>query len=348
MMTKGVFSFIFFILLIMLAGLYFGSKIFLPIQEKDSNEIVEIKIRNGLSVKAIADTLEKNGVIDNAKDFIFTTKFFGKVTKLKAGKYDLHRGLSPYKAMKVIVDGKISSTRVVIPEGATSYQIASLLSKKVEVDSANFIDLVNNPEFISSIGLETYSLEGYLFPNTYSFYWGIVEEEIIKTLVKEFHRNFTDSLKQEVIEKGWSVHQILTLASIIEGEAMVDSERAIISAVYHNRLKKGILLQADPTIQYIIPDGPRRLLKRDLEIDSSYNTYRYPGLPPGPVNNPGLQSILAAINPAQVDYIYFVAKGDGSHIFSRTWNEHLRAKAKFDQYRRMINRQKRMKEASRK
>jgi len=128
---------------------------------------------------------------------------------------------------------------------------------------------------------------------------------------------------------------------------MVDSERAVISAVYHNRLKKGILLQADPTIQYIIPDGPRRLLKRDLAIDSPYNTYRYAGLPPGPVNNPGLQSILAAIYPADVDYIYFVAKGDGSHIFSRTWNEHLRAKANFDQYRRMINRQKRQKEALR-
>ena len=149
-----------------------------------------------------------------------------------------------------------------------------------------------------------------------------------------------NSLSNHVFEKGWTVHQILTLASIIEGEAMVDSERAMVSAVYYNRLKQGILLQADPTIQYIIPDGPRRLLRKDLAIDSPYNTYLHPGLPPGPVNNPGLKSILAAINPAHVDYLYLVAKGDGSHIFSRTLREHQIAKQRFDEFRRMINRKK--------
>ncbi len=318
----------------------------MPLHEDASSEPILVKIKSGLSLKAIADTLEKHNIIKKSDDFIFTTKLFGNVTKLKAGAFRLNRGLSPYKAMKIIVTGKISSINVAIPEGLTSYEIASLFSKKLEIDSTKFIDLVNNPDFISSLGLNTNSLEGYLFPNTYSFYWGITAQEAIKLLVKEFHRNFTDSLKNVVLEKGWTVHQILTLASIIEGEAMVDSERSVISAVYHNRLKKGIKLQADPTIQYIIPDGPRRLLNKDLAIDSPYNTYLYSGLPPGPVNNPGLQSILAVINPEQVDYLYFVAKGDGSHIFSRSWNEHLRAKTKFDQYRRMINRQKRLREAS--
>jgi len=159
-------------------------------------------------------------------------------------------------------------------------------------------------------------------------------------LIHEFRRNVTDSLERQISEKGWTLHQIITLASIIEGEAMVDSERAIVSAVYHNRLKSGILLQADPTIQYIIPDGPRRLLNKDLAIDSPYNTYRYIGLPPGPVNNPGIKSILAALNPAAVEYIFFVAKGDGTHIFSKTLNQHLNAKSKFDAYRTMINRKK--------
>jgi len=348
-MKKGLFFGIFLVFIgIISIGFYYGSKIFLPLRSSHAGERVAIKIRNGLSVKAIADTLEKNGIISSARDFIFTTKLFGKISQLKAGKYELPRGLSPYQAMKTIVAGKISSARVVIPEGATSYQIASLLSRQVEIDSTRFIALVNDHNFIVSLGLETNSLEGYLFPNTYYFYWGISPEAVIKKMVQEFHRNFTDSLRQAAIDKGWSVHQILTLASIIEGEAMIDSERAIISAVYHNRLKKGILLQADPTIQYIIPDGPRRLLNRDLAIDSPYNTYKYAGLPPGPVNNPGLRSIIAAIFPADVDYLYFVARGDGSHIFSRTWREHLRAKAKFDQYRRMVNRQKRLKQASRK
>lgn len=325
-------------------GLYFGAKIFLPLNEDAIGDAKLIKIKSGLSVKAIADSLEKYEIIKNADDFIFTTKLFGNVAKLKAGAYQLNKGLSPYKAMQMIVEGKVSSVTVVIPEGFTSFEIASLFSKKLEIDSVQFIELTNNPDFISSFDLNTSSLEGYLFPNTYSFYWGITAEEVIQLLLKEFHRNFTDSLKSIVLEKGWTVHQILTLASIIEGEAMVDSERAIISAVYHNRLKRGILLQADPTIQYIIPDGPRRLLNKDLAIDSPYNTYRYAGLPPGPVNNPGLQSIIAAIFPAEVDYIYLVARGDGSHIFSRTLKEHLRAKAKFDQYRRMINRQKKQNE----
>lgn len=347
-MRKGlILILVIIVIFLSISGLYVASKIFLPGHKNSNREPVFIKIKTGLSVKAIADSLSKYGIIDNANDFILTTKLFGNISKLKAGAYYLNRGLSNYSAMKTLVKGEVAGVKIVIPEGITSYEIASLLSNKLEVDSVKFIALVNNNEFISSLNLNTNSLEGYLFPNTYSFYWGITPQEIIKLLVKEFHHNFTDSLKTIVLEKGWTVQQILTLASIIEGEAMVDSERPIISAVYHNRLKKGILLQADPTIQYIIPDGPRRLLKRDLASDSPYNTYLYPGLPPGPVNNPGIQSILAAIDPAPVDYIYFVAKGDGSHIFSRTLNEHLRAKADFDQYRKMINRQKKLKEALR-
>jgi UPF0755 protein len=137
---------------------------------------------------------------------------------------------------------------------------------------------------------------------------------------------------------GMTLHQVVTLASIIEGEAMVDAERPLISAVYHNRLRLHMPLQADPTIQYLVPGRGRRLLKSDLSIDSPYNTYLYPGLPPGPVNNPGMASIVAALHPAPVDYLYFVARGDGGHVFSRTLGEHLRAKARFDQVRRHVRR----------
>lgn len=319
---------------------YFVSRIFLPITGGALESRIEVKIKSGLSVRAIADTLEKRGIITDADDFIFTTKLFKNSARLKAGQYDFSTTLSSYHAMKILVAGNYSSTRVVIPEGMTSYEIASLLRKKTDIDSSRFIDLVFDRRFIASLGIKSNSLEGYLFPNTYDFEWGINEEAIIKILVKEFQRNFSDSLSNHVFEKGWTVHQILTLASIIEGEAMVDSERAMVSAVYYNRLKQGILLQADPTIQYIIPDGPRRLLRKDLAIDSPYNTYLHPGLPPGPVNNPGLKSILAAINPAHVAYLYLVAKGDGSHIFSRTLREHQIAKQRFDEFRRMINRKK--------
>ena len=329
-------------ILILIAGFYFFSRIYLPFHEDTSTDPVYLKIKTGMTVKAIAETLAANGIISNREDFIFATKLFGNVKKLKAGGYHLHPGLSVYRAMTIIVAGKVSTITVVIPEGLSSPAIASILSKKLELDSTKVINLINDQNFISGFNLNVTSLEGYLYPNTYSFFWGASEREVIVTLVREFQKNFSDSLQQVIVEMGWTVHQIVTLASIIEGEAIFDNERAIISAVYHNRLKRGIPLQADPTIQYIIPDGPRRLLHRDLAIDSPYNTYKYSGLPPGPVNNPGIRSIIAAIHPAEVDYIFFVAKGDGTHIFSTTLKEHLAAKAKFDEYRREINRKKRL------
>ena len=141
-------------------------------------------------------------------------------------------------------------------------------------------------------------------------------------------------------ELGLSILEVITLASIIEGEAIYDSERSIISAVYHNRLKKGMKLQADPTIQYIIDDGPRRLLKDDLKIKSNYNTYLYKGLPPGPINNPGRESIIAALYPSVNEYLYFVAKGDGYHTFTKNEKDHNEAKRKFQEVRRRVNRQK--------
>lgn len=330
------------LLIIIMGGGYVFLRLFLPFQEDISADPIYIKIKPGMTVKAIAETLATNGIISNPGDFIFATKLFRTANKLKAGAYYLYKKTAPYKAMKVIVTGKVSTVTVSIPEGLTSHEIASILSKKLEADSTKIIDLTHNPNFISSVHLDGNSLEGYLYPDTYSFFWGASEEEILRVLVHEFHKKFSDSLKQIVTDKGWTVHKIMTLASIIEGEAILDRERPIISAVYHNRLQQRIPLQADPTIQFIIPDGPRRLLKKDLAIDSPYNTYLYAGLPPGPVNNPGISSIRAAIHPADVDYIYFVAKGDDSHIFSKTLKEHLTAKAKFDAYRQEVSRKQRL------
>ncbi|MBN2011536.1 endolytic transglycosylase MltG [candidate division KSB1 bacterium] len=301
-------------------------------------EQVEIKIAGGSTVTQIAKQLYEAGVVTDMDDFLFTVKVMRKGALLKAGKYTFDYGLSNYDIVNQLVHGKVVGIRVSIPEGYTSRQIASLLKDKLEVDSTKFMGLVHDTDFIHKINIDAPSLEGYLYPNTYEFYWGTDAETVIRRLLTEFSHNFNDSLRQRAADKGWSIQKVLTLASIIEGEAMIDSERAIISAVYHNRLKKRMLLQADPTIQFIIPDGPRRLLNRDLAIVSPYNTYKYRGLPPGPVNNPGINSIKAAIDPADVPYLYFVAVGDGSHTFSRTLKEHNRAKAKFDQYRREVRR----------
>jgi UPF0755 protein len=197
------------------------------------------------------------------------------------------------------------------------------------------------------MGVQANSLEGYLYPDTYFFTYGVQAPEVLRTLVGHFWKVYNDSLKARTEELGWTVHQVVTLASIVEGEARVDSERALISAVYHNRLKRGMLLQASPTVQFLLPDGPRRLLKRDLEIDSPYNTYRYPGLPPGPINNPGRKSLLAALWPAPVRYLYFVANGDGTHTFSYTLAQHLRAKRKLDRIRREYYRNRRRQQKNR-
>ncbi len=342
MLKKGILAVIIVILIIGGSAAYhFGAKMFLPIRARYPDQNKVVLIRNGLPVSAIADSLQYHGIIARAHDFVFTTRLFKTTSRLKAGRYVLPAGISCYQAMKQLEAGKSAGIRVVIPEGVTSYYIASLLSKKLGIDSTAFINLVHNPMVCQNLGVKAQSLEGYLFPNTYYFDWGTSEDAAIRILVREWQRYITDSLQSVALEKGWSLHQVLTLASIIEGEAMVDSERALVSAVYHNRLQRGMLLQADPTIQYIIPDGPRRLLNRDLKIDSPYNTYLYPGLPPGPVNNPGLRSIMAALNPAPVDYVYLVAKGDGTHIFSRTLRDHQIAKQKFDAYRRIVNQKRR-------
>jgi len=187
---------------------------------------------------------------------------------------------------------------------------------------------------LKDLGVNSSSFEGYLFPDTYYFYRNESSERVIRKMNSNFFSHLDDSLRKKISSSGRNLHEILTLASIIEGECMIDSERKIVSSLYHNRLKKNMKLESDPTIQYIIPDGPRRLLNIDLKNESPYNTYMYRGLPPGPINNPGIKSIIAAIYPEKTNYIYMVANGDGSHTFTRTYRSFLIAKSKFQKVRR--------------
>ncbi len=314
--------------------------LFSPIVSGESIDTFPLKISKGSSFYAVTNLLLKNRIIAGNFRFKSTARLLNLRSKLKAGKYEIRGGISSYALLKQLTEGEVAIESVRILEGIQAKKIAGILKQRVELDSARFMQLVHDRDFIKKLGIAAESLEGFLFPDTYNFYWGIRPENVITTMVNEFKKNFNDSLRSRAVEKGLSVGEILTLASIIEGEAVLDSERSTISAVYHNRLKRGMRLQADPTIQYVIEDGPRRLLKKDLKMDSPYNTYKYKGLPPGPINSPGLASIKASLYPEDVGYLYFVANGDGSHTFSRTLREHLRAKAKFDQFRRKIKRQK--------
>jgi len=302
----------------------------------DTKGVYTVNIERGMSFNAVMKKFIDQGVIEGDFRPRFVGALLGLSSQLKAGRYELQSGESTYSFLTKLTSGRVLNQRITIPEGLQAREIAQIFQTKLQVDSSAFMAVVSSKAEVVGYGLQGETLEGYLFPNTYKMPWGVSPRRVVEILVSEFKKQVNDSLLKEIAKSEMNLLQVVTLASIIEGEAMVDSERPIISGVYQNRLRKGIRLQADPTIQYIIPDGPRRLLFRDLEIDSRYNTYRYAGLPPGPINNPGLNSILATLNPASVKYIYFVANGDGTHTFSRTLREHNRAKAKFDRVRRQI------------
>jgi UPF0755 protein len=305
-------------------------------------EITVVKIPKGADIESIADTLLKKQLIGDKKTFLFWAKTLNRDRSLKAGYFEIPADLNYPQLVAFLSAARNKELRVTLREGWCIPQIATELQQQLDIDADRFKALCYDQQILSQLGINAQSLEGYLLPDTYYFYWNMAEKEIIELLVKACMQTFTDSVQLQLKQVNFTPHQILTLASIIEGEAIFDDERAIISSVYHNRLKHRIKLQADPTIQYILHDSPRRLLLKDLEIDTPYNTYKYYGLPPGPINNPGRKSIIAAAYPRQTDYLYFVARGDGRHTFTRSAAEHAQEKAKFDKIRREINRRNRL------
>jgi len=258
----------------------------------------------------------------------------GKEKELPTGTFRIVNAKSNYSIIQQLVYGAPEIKKVRILEGWNVNQIADHLSITMGFDSLALVKLIENEKFISKHGINGRSLEGYLSPDTYFFFEGESPESVIAQLIKEYKTFWNTNNYKRAKELNLTEHEVVTLASIIEGEAIYDSERSKISAVYHNRLKINMKLQADPTIQYIIPDSPRRLLNRDLRIKSPYNTYLNKGLPPGPINCPGKESIKAALYPEQNDFIYFVATGDGYHTFSTNENDHNRAKQKLQKLRR--------------
>ena len=303
---------------------------------------IELVIPRGSTPDAIADSLFRKGVIEDKKTFMFWLTSLDKDRDLKAGFYDIPLGLTYPQLVTYLTTARSKELKVTLIEGWTVGQIADELSGALQCDRDQIVRLCYDSTFIDKLGYKVNNLEGYLLPDTYYFYWGMGEEDLVRFLVNKTRAIFTDQVMGRLDTLKMSVHEVLTLASIIEGEALIDAERDTISSVYHNRLERRIKLQADPTIQYILDGPPRRLLYKDLEIDSPYNTYKYYGLPPGPINNPGTKSILAAIYPAATNYLYFVARGDGRHTFSKTAREHSRAKAEFDKVRREVYRKKRL------
>jgi UPF0755 protein len=299
---------------------------------------IRFDIKKGEPFTKIVARLYQKRIISSKTNFRIAAFMYGAETRVRAARFFIPNGLSYIGLLDLFISGYCHFAREINISGGNSINwIASLLQWKVFIDSAEFVRSANDTKLINDLGLKQKSLEGYLFADGIEIYEHSSPQEAIKILFNSFKNFYTDSLKQRETEIGFTTHEILTLASIVEGETNIVEEMPRIAGVYYNRLKRRMKLQADPTIQYLIPGKWRRVFFKDLEIDSPYNTYKYVGLPPGPINNPGKNAILAVLYPEENNYLYFVADGKGGHKFSKTFNEHLK---KVRQYRRWVRSQR--------
>jgi len=298
----------------------------------ETSSIKVIYIKKGTNLRKISEILKQEGIIRNANFFIATATLLGKRGEIKAGEYEFQPQMFPWKVLDTLIRGQVKRQLITIPEGYTLSQIAQLLEDLNIVEKQDFLKKASSANFISSLNLP-YSvgptLEGTLFPDTYHLFKGMDPEEVIQMMIHQFKKVFSSDLTHRSLPLGISEKEVIILASIIEKEASLSEEKPLISAVFHNRLKKKVPLQSDPTVIYGIKNFNGNLTKDHLMKYTPYNTYLVAGLPPAPICNPGKGSILAALHPAPVPYFYFVSKNDGSHYFSSDIEEHNRAVWKF-------------------
>ena len=296
----------------------------LSVNNREVNSSV-ITIEKGMSLNSVSHLLLENEIIVNQNIFKLKVITKGLASKIPTGRFLINGKISDAILIDLIFNKGPIKLKLTIPEGSQSKNLFKDINTLLNTDY-DFNKYFNSTEILEQYKVDASSLEGYLYPDTYYLYHDSSPEEIIDLLLSEFWKKFDENLQDRANQLGFSVHEVVTLASIIEGEAMLDSERSTISSVYHNRLKINMKLQADPTIQYIIPGPPKTLSNRDLRIKSDYNTYQNYGLPPGPINNPGIASIKAALYPEDTNFLFFVAQGDGSHAFTTNEKDHEEAK----------------------
>jgi UPF0755 protein len=286
-------------------------------------------VRPGQRLKSISENLHKMGILTHPFKFRLFAQMKRYDRRIRAGEYFLTASMTPTQILDIFTSGKVLLHRVTVPEGYTQRQIASVLEQAGLVSANEFLEAATDKGLLNAFKIEADSFEGYLFPDTYDFPKGVTSQKIISTMVKRFWSQFKSEWKKQVDKSGWSIHEVVTLASIIEKETGVAEERTIISSVFHNRLKKKMRLESDPTVIYGIKDFDGNLTRNHLKTPTPYNTYRIKGLPPGPIANPGAAAIESALFPADTGYIYFVSKGDRTHKFSKTIKEHNQAVRKY-------------------
>ena len=311
-----------FVSAVLLAGFVF-SYMFFSVSPKSG--IVEIRIEPGESFSTVVRKLRDQKVVSNERLFSLWARYSGLEKKIHWGLYRFELPLSPSEVLNRMVLGKGIFQRVTIPEGLTVKEVADLLAKMGIVREEQFLAAAYDPELLSSLGLQDKGIEGYLFPNTYNFIPETPPREIILKMTEQFRKSVEPLAGQRKEDNALTPHEIVILASIIEKETGLEAERPLVSAVFHNRLKLKMPLQSDPTVIYGLKDFNGNLTRKDLYAASPYNTYRIPALPPGPICNPGLSSLRAAIHPASVPFLYFVSKNDGTHHFSESLESHSQA-----------------------
>lgn len=287
-----------------------------------------VTIPAGVAFARVTDSLAAHGVVTHPKWFRILGRLRGVDHHVQAGTYDLPRGRSAWAVLDLLSQGRIATDRLTVPEGLTLREVAALAATGLHLSADSFLVAARDTTELRALGLDGPTFEGYLLPETYSVPVGTSARELVRMMGRQFLAEWQPGWDQVLARRGMTRRQAVTLASIVEGEARKPEERAIIAGVYTNRLLQGMDLQADPTVQYAIElkrgTRKKRLFNKDYGFPSPYNTYLHPGLPPGPISSPGIQSLWAAVHPATVPYLYFVADSTGGHQFSTTYAEHIR------------------------
>ncbi|SHI68860.1 UPF0755 protein [Dethiosulfatibacter aminovorans DSM 17477] len=305
-----------------------------PVAIEDSSTVV-LTVPTGTTPGGIGDILYDNGLVSDLTVYKVYLKLNGRGSLFKAGDYEMSRSMSLDEICSLLENGSnVNRTiNITVREGLTIIEAAEEINEQLSIDKDRFLSLCDDVEyfsheyeFLKSENIK--SLEGYLYPETYNVYLDSDEETLIRRFL-DGYQSIYDSYMADNIDDINDLNRIMTMASIVEGEALKDSERPAISSVFHNRIELGWKLESCATVQYALGERKPRLTYDDLEIDSVYNTYLYEGLPPGPINSPGLESIKAALNPEETDYLFFLAKGDGFHYFTDNYDDFLEAKRKY-------------------
>ena len=310
-----------------------GAAMWLLAPVSRSSAELRIDVSSGSSLSRIATDLESAGIVRNARALVLLARWRGVAAKIRAGEYALAPSWGTPRVLEQLVAGRVVTYEVALPEGLTAAEIAVRLEAATLARADEFLAVTRDPAAASEFGVEGASLEGYLFPETYRMPHGLTAKQVARVLVDQFRAQWA-LLAADAKTRGLGMQQVVTLASIVEKETGAADERPLVASVFSNRLTRGMRLESDPTTIYGIKDFDGNLRRAHLEDETNpWNTYRIPGLPPTPIANPGAASLAAVVRPAESEYLYFVAKGDGTHIFSRSYAEHLANVARYQRRR---------------